>query len=93
MQEQGGAEEGVLPESFSPITGSQFRARRYQRWLGNQEMLPKTQRSLEMLEKCFQLTCKATVRNGKRIPDVGIGKGKGAREINVAPVEDVALQL
>lgn len=41
-----------------------------------------------MLEKWFQLICKAMVRNGKSIPDVEIGSGKGAREINVAPAED-----
>lgn len=29
-----------------------------------------------MLEKHFQLICKAIVRNGKTIPEVGIGKGK-----------------
>lgn len=41
-----------------------------------------------MLEKWSQLICKAMVRNGKSIPDVEIGSGKGAREINVAPAED-----
>lgn len=30
------------------------------------------------------------VRNGKIIPDVGIGKGEGAGDVNVTPAEDGA---